>query len=72
MDIIKDYDVIMDCLDNAATRYLVNDCCVLLNKVLVSGAALRMEGQVSDVGVLGFCWGFVGLRITTIRVSGLV
>ncbi|CAB3405892.1 unnamed protein product [Caenorhabditis bovis] len=47
MDIIREYDVICDCSDNAATRYLVNDVCVILNKPLVSGSALRWDGQLS-------------------------
>ena len=45
-DIVQSYDVVMDASDNAATRYLVNDVCVLLGKPLVSGSALRWEGQV--------------------------
>lgn len=36
----------MDATDNAATRYLLNDACVLSGKPLVSGSALRMDGQV--------------------------
>lgn len=47
MEVIKDYDVILDCTDNVATRYLLNDACVLSKKPLVSGAALRWEGQVT-------------------------
>ena len=39
------YDIIVDASDNAATRYLLSDVCVLLNKPLVSGAALRGEGE---------------------------
>ena len=50
MGIIEQYDLVLDCTDNATTRYLINDCCVLLGKVLVSGAALRTEGQVSHLG----------------------
>ena len=38
--------MIADCSDNVATRYLLNDACVLLGKPLVSGSALRFEGQV--------------------------
>jgi molybdopterin/thiamine biosynthesis adenylyltransferase len=37
LDIINQYDIIIDASDNVATRYLLNDSCVLLNKVLVSG-----------------------------------
>jgi adenylyltransferase/sulfurtransferase len=46
LDIVQRYDVIVDCSDNVATRYLVNDVTVHLNKVLVSGSAIRTEGQV--------------------------
>ena len=41
LDVIKDYDVVLDCSDNVATRYLLNDACVLAKKPLVSGSALR-------------------------------
>eukprot|EP00127_Corallochytrium_limacisporum_P007219 Clim_evm92s243 gene=Clim_evmTU92s243 len=47
MEIVKDWDVVLDCSDNAPTRYLVNDVCVLLGKPLISGSALRWEGQIS-------------------------
>ena len=40
------YDVILDCTDNVATRYLLSDSCVLAGKPLVSGGALRLDGQV--------------------------
>ena len=46
LEIIRGYDVVIDGTDNFATRYLVNDACVLLNKPLVYGAVLRFEGQV--------------------------
>lgn len=49
MDLIKDYDVVVDGSDNFPTRYLVNDACVMLGKPLVSGAILRFEGQVSTI-----------------------
>ena len=41
MDLISRYDIVLDCTDNVATRYLLNDACVLSNKTLVSGSALR-------------------------------
>lgn len=41
------YDLVLDCTDNAATRYLLNDACVLSNRPLVSGSALRFEGQLT-------------------------
>ncbi len=47
MDIIKDYDLVVDGTDNFATRYLVNDACVLLGKPNVYGSIFRFEGQVS-------------------------
>ncbi|KAF1758296.1 hypothetical protein GCK72_014754 [Caenorhabditis remanei] len=47
MDIFKNYDIVCDCTDNVATRYLINDVCVLLNIPLVSGSALRWDGQIS-------------------------
>ncbi|MEO0332084.1 MAG: molybdopterin-synthase adenylyltransferase MoeB, partial [Bacteroidota bacterium] len=47
LDIIKDYDVVADGTDNFPTRYLVNDACVLLNKVNVYASIFRFEGQAS-------------------------
>lgn len=47
MDIFKDYDIVVDGTDNFATRYLVNDACVLLGKPNVYGSIFRFEGQVS-------------------------
>ena len=41
LKIIGPYDVVLDATDNVATRYLLNDACVLLKKTLVSGSALR-------------------------------
>ncbi len=47
MEIIRDYDVVVDGTDNFATRYLVNDACVLLGKPNVYGSIFRFDGQVS-------------------------
>ncbi|XP_041350607.1 adenylyltransferase and sulfurtransferase MOCS3-like [Gigantopelta aegis] len=47
LQIIKHYDVVLDATDNVATRYLLNDACVLTKKPLVSGSALRFEGQLT-------------------------
>ena len=47
MDLLSGYDVIVDGSDNLATRYLVNDACVLLRKPNVYGSVLRFEGQAS-------------------------
>jgi len=45
-DIISPYNIIIDGSDNFATRYLVNDTCVLLDKTLVYGAVSQYQGQV--------------------------
>ncbi|MEM9856892.1 MAG: molybdopterin-synthase adenylyltransferase MoeB [Bacteroidota bacterium] len=47
LDIIKDYDIVADGTDNFATRYLINDACVILGKVNVYGSVYGFEGQVS-------------------------
>ncbi|MFB9108893.1 HesA/MoeB/ThiF family protein [Flavobacterium gyeonganense] len=47
VEVIQQYDVIVDGSDNFATRYLVNDTCVDLNKPLVYGSILKFEGQVA-------------------------
>lgn len=47
VDISREYDIILDCTDNFATRYLINDLCVLTGKPEVYGAIYRFEGQVS-------------------------
>ncbi|KAJ5915018.1 hypothetical protein N7504_003901 [Penicillium tannophilum] len=44
--IFNEYDIILDCTDNPATRYLISDTAVLLGKPLVSASALRTEGQL--------------------------
>ena len=47
MEIIKDYDIIVDGCDNFPTRYLVNDACVLAKKPNVHGSIFQFEGQAS-------------------------
>lgn len=47
IEIIQNYDIIVDCSDNYATRFLVNDAGVLLQKIVVYGSIYRFEGQVS-------------------------
>ncbi|MFN8574402.1 MAG: molybdopterin-synthase adenylyltransferase MoeB [Gemmatimonadaceae bacterium] len=49
-EIVAAYDVVVDGTDNFATRYLVNDACVLLGKVNVYGSIFRFDGQVSVFG----------------------
>jgi adenylyltransferase/sulfurtransferase len=47
LDIIGQYDIVVDGTDNFPTRYLVNDACVLLDKPNVYGSIFRFEGQAS-------------------------
>jgi len=47
MEIFSDYDLIIDGTDNFATRYLINDACVLLGKPYIWGSVLRFDGQAS-------------------------
>jgi sulfur-carrier protein adenylyltransferase/sulfurtransferase len=65
MDLIKDYDVIIDGTDNFPTRYCVNDACVLMKKPNVYGSIFRFEGMVTvfaphlknpDTGEQGPCY----------------
>src|SRR5438105_3243350 len=51
LDIISGYDIVVDGTDNFATRYLVNDACVLLGKPNVYGSIFRFEGQASVFGL---------------------
>ncbi|KYN21255.1 PREDICTED: adenylyltransferase and sulfurtransferase MOCS3 [Trachymyrmex cornetzi] len=56
LDIITNYDIVIDATDNVATRYLLNDACVLSGKPLVSGSALRFEGNLSVFNYNGPCY----------------
>lgn len=47
LEILREYDLVLDGTDNFATRYLLNDACVILKKPLVYGAIFKFEGQVS-------------------------
>jgi len=47
LDIIKDYDIVVNGADNFAVRYLVNDACVFLDKTLVDGSILMFDGQAT-------------------------
>lgn len=46
ISIFKNYDIVLDCTDTPASRYLISDTCVLLGKTLVSASALRIDGQL--------------------------
>ena len=47
IQIISDYDVVVDASDNFPTRFLLNDACYLLKKPLIFGAVLEFQGQVT-------------------------
>ncbi len=47
LEIIREYDTVVDGTDNYPTRYLINDACVLLGKPLVYGSIFQFEGQAS-------------------------
>ena len=47
MEIIQNYDIVVNGADNFATRYLVNDACYLAGKTLVDGAILLFDGQAT-------------------------
>lgn len=49
LDVIRDYDIVLDGSDNFPTRYLVNDACVLSNKPLVHGGIFRFDGQAITI-----------------------
>jgi adenylyltransferase/sulfurtransferase len=53
LELFRDYDVILDGTDNFATRYLVNDACVLLRKPNAYGSIFRFEGQASVFATVG-------------------
>ena len=58
VNLLGPYDVILDCTDNAPTRYLLSDAAVFLGKPLVSGAAQKYEGQLCtyNLGTGGPCY----------------
>jgi len=47
LEILKDYDIILDGTDNFQTKYLINDACVLLDKPFVGASIYKYQGQVS-------------------------
>jgi len=47
LNIIKNFDIVIDATDNLETRYVLNDSCVILNKPMVHGAIYKYEGVVS-------------------------
>jgi molybdopterin/thiamine biosynthesis adenylyltransferase len=53
LNIIENYDIIVDATDNLATRYLINDSCVILNKPMVHGSVYKYEGLISAFNYRG-------------------
>lgn len=53
IDLVRLYDVVVDCTDRFPTRYLINDACVLEGKPDVYGSIFRFDGQVSVFGHAG-------------------
>lgn len=47
LQLVSTYTVVLDCTDNAPSRYLISDACVLAGKPLVSGAAIGTDGQLT-------------------------
>ena len=57
IDVVSRYDLVLDCADNFATRYLLNDACALVGRPLVYGAVSQFSGQVSFFDARrGFCY----------------
>ncbi|GAX75330.1 hypothetical protein CEUSTIGMA_g2775.t1 [Chlamydomonas eustigma] len=58
LSIIGQYDMVLDCSDNAPTRYLISDACVVTGKPLVSAAAVGTDGQLTvyNYGEDGPCY----------------
>jgi len=56
VEIIKNYDIIIDGTDNIPSRYLINDACVLLKKPNIYGSIYRFEGQVTVFSPAGPCY----------------
>lgn len=52
LSLVEDYDIVLDCTDNFATKTVLNDGCVLADTPLVYGAAYQYEGQVAVWNVL--------------------
>lgn len=47
VEIMNNYDIVLDCTDSPVSRYLINDTAVVLKKPLVSASALKLEGQIA-------------------------
>ena len=47
LNVLKDYDIVIDATDNLDSRYVINDSCVILNKPMVHGSIYKYEGMIS-------------------------
>ena len=50
---INDYDIVLDCTDSLPIKYLINDACVLQDKILVYGSLYKFDGYVATFNTLG-------------------
>lgn len=62
LELLPKYDIVVDCTDNFATRYLLNDACALLQKPLVMAALAQWEGQLAVLHVAGAAIGGLNYR----------
>ena len=60
---ISDYDIVLDCTDSLPIKYLINDACVLQDKILVYGSLYKFDGYVATFNALGDD----GLRSSNLR-----
>ncbi|CAL5026110.1 unnamed protein product [Urochloa decumbens] len=47
LNVVRQYDIVVDATNNLSSRYMLSDCCVLLRKPLISGSTIGLEGQLS-------------------------
>lgn len=60
---ISDYDIVLDCTDSLPIKYLINDACVLQDKILVYGSLYKFDGYIATFNALGND----GLRSSNLR-----
>jgi molybdopterin/thiamine biosynthesis adenylyltransferase/rhodanese-related sulfurtransferase len=60
---IRDYDIVLDCTDSLPIKYLINDACILQDKILVYGSLYKFDGYVATFNLLGND----GLRSSNLR-----
>lgn len=68
LQLVSQYDVVLDCTDNAPTRYLISDACVVAGKPLVSGAAIGTDGQLTVYNHGDDGKGFVAVSVSAYRL----